>query len=480
MSEDERIRVLFAEKNGGISAASNRALEIANGSFIALLDHDDEYAENALYEVARTIREHPQADMIYSDEDKLDPEGRHIDPFFKPDWAPEFFLSCMYTCHLSAYRTSLVRKLGGFRSEFDLAQDYDLALRVVSHIQANENWIEEQERIRHIPEVLYHWRMVPTSTATGHQAKPQAEVVARRAVQSYLDRQGRNGKVERGPSPGLQRVRYPIDGNPKVSIVIPTASKQTAFHEGPTWFVLHCVESIRRLTTYQNYEIIVIDNADMPVELQSKLDALDVKRVSFTEPFNLATKMNFGASFATGEYLLLLNDDMELITPNWLESMLEYAQMPEIGCVGAKLFFGNGHIQHAGVTFVGPLPMHHFYNQPGEHPGYWGGNILVRNYSAVTGACMLTKTALYREIGGFDLAFPLNFNDIDFCMKVLDRNLRIVMQPNAQLYHFESASKEGTFVHEVEAFLARHEHRWACDPLYSPHLTRREMDYRLA
>ncbi|HEY8504472.1 MAG TPA: glycosyltransferase, partial [Gemmataceae bacterium] len=345
---DQRIEVEFAEANGGISAASNRSLARARGAYVALLDHDDELAEHALFRVAETVRRNPDAEMIYSDEDKLDPEGRHVDPFFKPDWAPEYFLTCMYTCHLSVFRTELARAVGGFRSAFDLAQDYDLALRVVAHVQQAtrrpDGTSAESERIAHIPDVLYHWRMAPTSTATGHEAKPQAELAARRAVESYLERIGRAGTVERGPSPGLQRVRFRIVGRPKVSIVIPTAGKAAEIRGEETWFVAHCVESIRRRTTYDNYEVLVVDNDDLPAELQRRLDELGVVRVSYTEPFNLARKLNLGAAKADGEYLILLNDDTEVITPDWIEAMLEYAQWPEIGAVGAKLFFADGHI----------------------------------------------------------------------------------------------------------------------------------------
>ena len=482
-ARDPRIRVAFLEKNGGISAATNRCLEMAEGPFVALLDHDDELAEQALFRVAEAIRANPRADFFYTDEDKIDSEGRHINPFFKPDWAPEFFLTCMYTCHLGVYRTELARRVGGFRSEFDTAQDYDLALRVVSEIQATtrrpDGTSDEAERIVHVPDVLYHWRMTPTSTALNHRAKPNAAKTALRAVQSYLDRAGRGGKVEPGPSAGLQRVRFPTHGRPKVSIVIPSAGRPAVVHGRATWYAAHCVESIRRRSTYANYEIVVVDNDDMAPALRRQLDMLGAVRVPFTGPFNLSEKINLGAAKADGEYLLLLNDDTEVIAPDWIESMLEYGQFPEIGAVGAKLLFADGNLQHAGVTFVGDLPVHHFYNAPGDHPGYWGGNILTRNYSAVTGACLLVRAETFHAVGGFDPAFPLNYNDIDFCLKVIDRNLRIVYQPYAKLYHFESVSKEGTFQHEIEAFIKRWGGRWACDPMYNPHLSRRDGDYRI-
>ena len=480
---DPRVKVVRCGTNGGISAASNAALAAATGRYVALLDHDDELAEHALSAIARTVSRHPEADYLYSDEDKLELDGYHSNPFFKPDWCPDFFLTCMYTCHMGVYRTQLLRRLGGFRSEFDTAQDYDLTLRVVAHVQTEEraknNPGGEAERIRHIPDVLYHWRKIPGSTAVDHTAKPQAARVAIRAAQSYLDSVGRSGTVEQGPSPGLQRVRYAIQGNPKISIVIPSAGRTAVIHGKPTTFIGHIVRSIREKSSYQNYEILVVDNDDMAPALQHELDDLDVVRIAFTAPFNLSSKINLGATKADGDFVLLLNDDMEIITPDWLERMLEHAQWPEVGAVGAKLLFPDGRLQHAGVTLLDGKPHHHFYGWPGHEPGYYGSHILTRNYSAVTGACLLTRTDLFHEVGGFAEDFPLNFNDIDFCLKLRKKGLRIVFTPYAQLFHFESASKTGCYAHEVDAFVNRWGEEYALDPYYSPHLATDAIDYRL-
>lgn len=478
---DSRIILQFAEQNGGIAKTSNRALERATGDFIVLFDHDDELAEHALFKMDEAIRANPTADFFYSDEDKITPDGTHIDPFFKPDWSPDFFLSCMYTCHLGVYRRSVVERVGRFRPEFDQAQDYDLALRIVADIQkdAAKGGPAEASKIVHIPDILYHWRMIPGSTALTARAKPKAEETARRAVAAYLDRVGKPGRVERGSAVGLHRVRYTIQGNPKVSIVIPTAGRRSMIRGNDTWYALHCVKSIRKQTTYDNYEILVVDNDDLHPQLAKELDALGVIRVPFTEPFNLSVKINLGAAKADGEYLILLNDDTEVQSPDWIESMLEVGQWPEVGAVGAKLLFEDGRLQHSGVTFVGRVPLHHFYAAPGDYPGYWHGNLLIRNYSAVTGACVLVRTDDYHNVGGFDAEFPLNYNDIDMCLKLRRLGKRIIYQPNAILSHFENASKEGIFQEEIDRFVAKWGDEFTCDPYYNPNLTKVHGDYRL-
>jgi GT2 family glycosyltransferase len=444
-------------------------LELARGQYVALLDHDDELAEQALFRMAEAIVRDPSLEMLYSDEDKLTTEGRHVDPFFKPDWSPEYFLACMYTCHLGVYRTERLRQIGGWRSSFDGAQDYDLVLRLIAG----------QPRIHHVPDVLYHWRTIPSSTASGAQAKPEAHLRARRALQAYLDSTGRGGRVEDGPSTGFHRIRYAIQGNPKVSIVIPSACRTIQFRGRQSWFVLECVSSIRRLSTYGNLEIIVLDNGDMSVELCEALKPLVIRRLPFTEPFNLARKMNVGARAAGGEQLLFLNDDVEVITPDWIESMLEYSQWPEIGAVGAQLLFPNNTQQHTGVTVLNGNPGHPFYQFPASHPGYFYSSQVHRNWSAVTGACLMTRAEVFQAAGGFTEEFPLNYNDVDYCLKLRDLGKRVVYMPYARLYHHESVTKTGTFAHELEAFKRVWLERLGRDPYYNPNLTTQTCDFRI-
>lgn len=469
-AKDPRIRVVFRNANGNIAAASNSALELARGDYIALLDQDDELAEHALFRMAKTVVADRSLDFIYSDEDKLNTDGKHVEAFFKPDWSPEYFLTCMYTCHLGVYRTSLVRKIGGFRSEFDTAQDYDMVLRLVAHTQ----------RIAHVADVLYHWRKLPTSTAATHAAKPTSAITAQRAVQSYLDSIGKNATAVPGPYTGLHRVRHAIVGNPLISIIIPSAGKPVRIRGRQTSFLAMCIESIRNLSSYKNYEIVVVDNDDLSPFLQKQLKSLGARCVSYTEPFNLSCKMNLGAARARGDYLLFLNDDIEVISPDWLEAMLEHAQDPDIGAVGAKLVFRDGRLQHVGVVILEGEPGHAYYGSAGDHPGYYASNLVTRNYSAVTGACLMTRASVFRELGGFARELSLNYNDVDFCLRLREKGLRIVHTPYARLYHHESASKSGVYRAELDLFQTRWAGKWIRDPYYNPHLSSRHNDFRIA
>jgi O-antigen biosynthesis protein len=469
MAKDARIKVVFRERNGNISAASNSALALATGAFIAFLDNDDEYTEHALFKVARTIVDDRSVDMIYSDEDKIAPNGQFVDPFFKPDWSPEYLHACMYTCHLSVYRKSLVEKLGGLRGEFDTAQDYDLMLRVAA----------STTRIAHIPDVLYHWRVLPTSTASGSDAKPTAYLTARKALQSYLEFSGAKGTVEEGPRAGFHRVRFNILGKPKVSIVIPSACRPAVIRGEKSSYILKCVESIRTVSTYGNYEILVVDNNDMPSEIEARLVKLRAQRVRYTAPFNLADKMNFGAKAGSGEHLIIMNDDTEVFSDDWIECMLEYSQQPGIGAVGAKLFFPDGTLQHVGVTVLDGNPGHPFYSFPGDHPGYFCSNIVAKNYSAVTGACMMSRAEAFHSVGGFSTCFPLDYNDVDFCLKLMQRGLRTVFTPYAQLLHHESVSKKVKVDNQLHVFRDLWLKKLPYDPFYNPNLSSTDCEYRI-
>jgi GT2 family glycosyltransferase len=468
-ARDPRIKVVYLPTNSNISAASNAALKLATGEHVALLDHDDELSEQALFAMAEALVNDPQLDMIYSDEDKLSPAGKHVDPFFKPDWSPEYFMACMYTCHLGVYRTELIRSLGGWRSEFDGAQDYDLVLRIIS----------QTTKILHIPDILYHWRVLPTSTASHSSAKPEAYGRAGKALESHLARLGRKGRVEDGPSIGFHRVRYEIQGNPLVSIVIPSACKRVQLRGRETWFVLECVSSIRKRSSYTNLEIIVLDNDDISDELLAELRPYDIRLIPFKEPFNLARKMNLGAFSAKGEQLIILNDDIEVISKDWIQSMLEFSQWPEIGAVGAQLLFPDGTQQHNGVTVLEGNPGHPFYQFPGEHQGYFLSSQVHRNWSAVTGACMMTRADVFKSVGGFSEKFPVNYNDVDYCLKVLKAGHRVVHMPYAKLYHHESVSVKRTGEHELTAFKDEWLKALPRDPYYNPNLSMNACDFRI-
>ncbi|MFL5331536.1 MAG: glycosyltransferase [Gemmataceae bacterium] len=465
---DSRVKLAPPGRRGGISAATNTALALATGDFIAFLDHDDEVAEQALYRMAREIVATPDADMLYSDEDKMKPDGHRIMPFFKPDWSPEFFLGCMYTCHLSVYRTELLREVGGFRAEFDGAQDYDLALRVS----------EKARRVVHVPDVLYHWRLLSNSTALSVAAKPEAHSSGMRALEDHLRRTGRPGHVEVGPSAGLNYTRFAVRGTPKVSIIIPSQCRPDPAPGRAISLLENCLTSIAKRSTWANFEVIILDRETMRPAMQRKLLNERVRRVTYQQPFNWSMVNNLGVQHATGEYLLFLNDDMEVTTPAWMENLLEFAHQPGIGAVGARLVFPDGALQHVGVTVLDGKPGHPFYGHPHHHPGYYSRNLLPHNCAAVTGACLITRAEVYREAGGFDEGLPLNYNDIDFCFRVRKLGYRIVYTPHAELLHFEGASKPGVLPGEMQMFRDRWgEH--AGDPYYNVNLNMETFDYRI-
>ena len=462
-ARDQRIKVAYRETNGHIANATNTALELATGEFIALLDHDDEITPDALLEIAAAVNENPTADFIYSDEDKIDEDGVCTDPFYKPDWSPDYFLTCMYTCHLGVYRTSMVRDLGGFRPEVNGAQDYDLALRIAART----------ERIHHIPKVLYHWRTLDASTASGADAKDYAYPAAQRAIANYLALTGTAGDVLPGPRDGFHRVLYDIKGNPRVSIVIPSAGRIIDQEGRPIDLLRMCIGSILEKSTWPEVEIVVIHNCDLRPDLEAWLKSRAVLVPYDKEPFNLAEKINLGARHASGEHLIILNDDIEVIAPDWIENMLRYSQQPDIGAVGAKLLFPNNRIQHAGVVLLNGAPGHPYYNHPAEDIGYFLSAQVARNYIAVTGACMMTRHELWDKVGGFSEDFPLNYNDVDYCLKVRELGCRTVYVPEVELYHYESVSREaarGVKPGELEHFQSKWMERYFLDPYYNPNL----------
>lgn len=468
---DERIRVVFREQNGHISEATNSALAIATGEFVALLDNDDELAINAFYEVVKVLNENPELDLIYSDEDKIDMDGNRSDPAFKPDWSPDLLLGTNYISHLGVYRRSILEEIGGFRKGYEGSQDYDLVLRFTEKTT--------KERIKHIPKVLYYWRMLPTSTAVDQGSKGYAFEAGLRAVQDALVRRGINGHATHGAANGLYDVYYDIKSDKLVSIIIPT---KNGYKD-----VQRCVSSIIEKTTYQNYEIIMADNGstdpkmhELYAEFEQQLpgrffvESIDI-------PFNFSTINNRAVKKAHGEYLLFLNNDTEVITENWLTLMVSFAQQERIGCVGAKLLYPNNTVQHAGVILgLGGVAGHGHYGYPHGDLGYFGRLAINVNYSAVTAACLLMKKADFDAVGGFEEAFTVAFNDVDLCLKVQALGRDNVWIHEAELYHFESQTRgyddKGKKKKRFEQEKVMMEEKWGPlienDPFYNPNLTR--------
>jgi GT2 family glycosyltransferase len=435
--QDPRIRVKTRAENGGIVAASNDALAMAGGEFIALLDHDDALHPDALELVSQAIDSAPDVDYVYTDEDKLDAAGHHVGPFFKPDWSPERMRTQMYTCHLSVLRRSLVEEVGGFDAEFEGSQDWDLVLRVT----------EKARRVVHVPRILYHWRMLETSAAGGGEAaKPWAFDAGTRAIQAHLERTGIPAEASRDTEhPGVYRLEPRLAETPRVSIVIPTGGTVREVRYEPVVLVEHCVRSIVEHSTYENYEIVVVVDGTVGGDVLARLVEIGDERlriVPFEGPFNFSAKVNRGAVHADGELLLLLNDDMEVVTPNWIERLVMYAGLPGVGAVGARLLWEDGRIQHAGIVFENAGFPGHIYRGFGREWNGYSNNVLVAdNYLAVTGACLMTPREAFERVGGFSTTFPLNYNDADYCLKLVSANERIVYDPDTILYHFESSSR---------------------------------------
>lgn len=471
---DPKIRIARSTVNQHISLASNAALALATGDFVAFLDHDDELAPEALAEVVRYINEHPDVDFVYSDEDKLDSEGAFCEPAFKPGWSPEFFLTCMYTCHLMVVRRRLAEEIGGFRPGYEGAQDYDLVLRL----------IERTERIGHVPKVLYHWRKTAGSTATAGSVKPWAIDAGRRALEDYARRNGLEAEVLPGGAAGLYRVRRRVRGEPSVSIVIPTTGVPGLSDGRGRDLLVQCLRSIRSKTAWPRYEVILsIDQEPRPEVLQA-LAGINHRVVRHRRDgaFNFSRKVNEAAGHAQGEHLVLFNDDLEVITAEWLQAMLEFSQETPVGAVGAKLIYPDGRLQHVGMLLgVAGVAAHAYHQHPGAAPGYMSTNICVRNCSAVTGACMMVRREVWREMGGFNEDLAVDFNDVDFCLRLRRAGYRIVYTPYAQLCHHESASFGARLQNPEEVQRMRELWRAAVesDPYYNPNLSPDTPDYRL-
>lgn len=477
---DARIKLTFRERNGHISACSNSALALATGEWCALLDQDDAFSENALALVALEIERHPEAGLIYSDEDKIDENGVRSNPFFKPDWNPELFLGQNYINHLGVYRADLLREIGGFREGFEGSQDYDLALRCVEKLRA--------EQVRHIPRILYHWRMVSGSLAAIPDAKSYAKEAARRALADHGERIGRPGVVVPCPeNTESHRVVHALpDPAPLASIIIPTRDRLELLER--------CVESIRARTDYRPFEIIVVDNGSVEARTLAffrRAEGENIIRVlTDTDPFNYSRLNNRAAAQARGDLLVFLNNDTEIDEPGWLGEMVSHALQPEVGAVGARLWYPDGTLQHGGVVLgLGGVAGHAFPHIPRGHPGYFNRAMLQQNCSAVTGACLVVRKAVFEELGGFDeVNLGVTFNDIDFCLRLAERGYRVVLTPYANLIHHESASRGHQRTPEEQAQFLREagymQKVWATrllrDPFYNPNLSLNLPGFELA
>ncbi len=468
-NKDLRIKVKYLLHNQGIALASNEAISLAIGEFIGLLDNDDELAPNALFEVVKLLQTHPNADMIYSDEDKITQEGKRCNPFFKPGWSPDLFLSQMYTCHFGVYRKRHIDEIGGFRKGFDGSQDYDLILRLT----------EKTNEIFHIPKILYHWRAIPGSTAEEYSAKA-SDNASLKALTDALRRRSIKGSVEKGTYNSLFRVKRKILTNPRVSIIIPTKDQVELLKD--------CVESILNKTDYQNYEIVIVDNNSThknTIEYFAKLiENRRIKLLPYVKPFNFSAINNYAVSKVDSEVVIFLNNDMEVKSSEWLSAMVEHIQRKEVGAVGAKLLFPDDTIQHAGVILgIGGVAGHAFKSlQSNINQSYFGHADAIRNYSAVTGACLMIRKNVFEEIGGFDeINLPIAFNDIDLCLRLRERGYLIVYTPYAVLYHYESASRGYGVGPDPEAdYMIR---RWNNilynDPYYNINLTLQRENFNI-
>ncbi|ALS03197.1 glycosyl transferase family 2 [Enterococcus silesiacus] len=470
-NSDERIKVVFRSENGHISEATNSALTLATGEFVALLDNDDELPRIAFYEVVKALNENPELDLIYSDEDKIDMEGNRSDPSFKPDWSPDLLLGTNYISHLGVYRRTILEEIGGFRKGYEGSQDYDLVLRFTEKTTS--------KRIKHISKVLYHWRMLPTSTAVDQSSKGYAFEAGLRAVQDALIRRGIKGHATHGRANGLYDVYYELESEDLVSIIIPT---KNGYKD-----VKRCVSSIIEKTTYKNYEIIIADNGSTDEKMKELYDSFkqqlnDRFRVVVIDiPFNFSKINNIAAKDAKGKYLLFLNNDTEVINADWLKLMVSFGQQERIGCVGAKLLYPNNTIQHAGVILgLGGIAGHGHYGYPHSDLGYFGKLALNVDYLAVTAACLLMRKQDFDAVSGFDEDFTVAFNDVDLCLKVKELGRDNVWLHEAELYHFESQTRgyddKGKKKKRFEKEKAMMEHKWSNliedDPFYNPNLTR--------
>ncbi|OGE14945.1 hypothetical protein A3F00_04190 [Candidatus Daviesbacteria bacterium RIFCSPHIGHO2_12_FULL_37_11] len=488
--KDKRIKYIFRETKGHISEASNSALELATGEYIALLDHDDILWPNALHEIVRVINENSNVNFIYSDEDKIEEDGKfHTEPFFKPNFSPHYLRSVNYITHFTVIRRALVKKVGGFRKDFDGAQDWDLFLRVTRQIK--------KETIFHIHKILYSWRKSKNSASSNIAAmgvKSYAFSNQKKVLADDLNSRGYSGKILSTQNLGLWRMKYKILNRPLVSIIIPTKDKYE--------YISKCINSVISKSTYKYYQLIIVDTGsrdervwNLYSEIQKRYKNLKV--LSWEKEFNFSEVCNFGVEKSNGEYLLFLNNDTEIITPSWIENMIEFAQLKDVGAVGCKLLFPNKRIQHAGIVLgieggrvkkgVAGHPFKNFYNKK-INPGYAKVVDSVRDVAGVTAACLLISRNKFIKIGGFDKNLRIAFNDVDLNLKCLKQGWFNVYTPYSVLRHFESVSvgipgAKGRLVKEFLGEVGLMHKKWGDllknDPYYNKNLTLKNEEYTI-
>lgn len=478
---DEQIRICYRPVNGHICAASNSALELAQGDYVALVDHDDLLAPHALLHVAQAIDENPDVGILYSDEDKVDEGGNFYDPHFKPDWNPELILAQNYVSHLGVFRKALLDSVGGFSDGFEGAQDHDLLLRCVTLLK------DPARQVVHIPQVLYHWRASKGSTAFAGSEKDYAAHAGLRAVTRFLEAQGKGGRVERGRFPNTFRVRYPVSTpEPLVSLLVPTRNGVDILRP--------CVDAILDRTDYRNFELIILDNQTDCRETLAYMEEVTarderVRILRWDHPFNYSAINNFGVQHARGSILGLVNNDIEPINADWLSEMVSHAVRPDVGCVGAKLYYPNNKVQHGGVILgLGGVAGHSHKFADRDAPGYFYRLMLTQNLSAVTGACLLIRKEVFDAVGGLEEEhLKIAFNDVDLCLRVREAGYQNVWTPHAEAYHHESISrgkedtpeKQARFAREVAYMKKRWHDELGNDPAYNPNLTRAFEDFSL-
>jgi len=477
-ARDARIRVVFRERNGHISEATNSAFAQATGEWIALLDHDDLLRSDSLAEIALGVESHPQAQLVYSDEDKLGEDGLRYEPYFKPDYSRELFRSQNYFNHLTVHRADNIRAIGGWRNGFEGSQDYDLNLRVLERIAP--------ETVLHIPKVLYHWRAAKGSVASGAGEKNYAFGAGMRALQEHVDRLKLSAKILEAPDTPFYRLKLDVPSPaPLVSLIIPAKDKVK--------LTRGCIGSILEKTTYPNYEIVLIDNGSVEPETLAYNAKIaqnpKVRVINYQKPFNYSAINNFAVGQAKGALVGLVNNDIEVMAPDWLGEMVAWAMVPDVGCVGAKLYYADETIQHAGcVLGVGGVADHPWRGRGRHDPCYFGQASIIRNCAAVTAACLVVRKAVFDEVGGLDeVELKVAFNDIDFCMRVSQAGYANVFTPYAELYHLESQSrgyednpeKIARFNREIRNMRRKWGSALDKDPFYSPNLSRKGPPYAI-